>query len=170
MRVWTGGVLVWTVFSGLAHAQSAPPARDRGYVEAVAQSAFGNVTSQSYGGEIGVTIVPGVKVFLDAGHVRDASPSTLGASAGVIASALSQTQGSVTFQVKQPVTFVLVGVRYGFPLATGTLEPYLIGGGGVASVKRDVTFTVAGTDVTATIAQYGVVLGTDCRVRKRRGC
>ena len=41
------------VLSGVAHAQG--PAAEKGYVEGVAQSAFGNVTTQSYGVEFGAT-------------------------------------------------------------------------------------------------------------------
>jgi opacity protein-like surface antigen len=79
----------------------------------------------------------------------------------MIAGFLSETQSSVTFRVKEPVTFGLAGVRYGFLLPPGKLEPYLIGGGGISRVRRDVSFTVAGNDVTSTVGQFGVVLGTD---------
>ena len=55
-----------------ANAQTpAAAAADRGYVEAVAQSAFGNVTSQSFGAEIGVTVRPELQVFGSFGNVRD---------------------------------------------------------------------------------------------------
>lgn len=161
MKVWVAGVLAWMTLSGAARAQSPPPTPSKGYIEAVAQSAFGNVTSQSFGAEIGVTIAPRLQAFLDAGRVHDASPADIGASAQMIAGFLSQTQSNVTFRVRQPVTFGLVGVRYELPLPTGRLEPYLIGGGGVARVKRDVSFTVAGTDVTNTLDRFGVTLGTD---------
>src|SRR5271156_4782546 len=44
---------------GVAHAQTATPgAEDKVYIEVVAQSAFSNVTSQSYGVEGGFTIRP----------------------------------------------------------------------------------------------------------------
>ena len=43
----------------------------------------------------------------------------------------------------------------------GTLRPYVLGGGGVASVKQDVAFTVGGTDVTSNLPQLGVTLGSD---------
>jgi hypothetical protein len=148
-------------FGGLAHAQPSPPTPNRGYVEAVAQSAFGNVTSQSFGGEIGVTIMRQLQLFVEAGQVRDASPPELGVAAQAIAGFLSQTQGNAAFQVKEPVTFGLAGIRYGIPLASSKLEPYVMGGVGIARVKKDVSFTVAGTDVTSSLLQLGVALGTD---------
>ena len=44
---------------------------DHGYVEGVIQSAFGNVTSQSYGAEVGFTVRPNLQVFGEVGRVRD---------------------------------------------------------------------------------------------------
>ena len=168
MRVWPA-VLGWMLCGTAAYAQTAAPVVSKGYVEAVAQVAFGNVTSQSYGGEIGITVVPRLQIFLDAGHTRDTSPSTLGVSAQSIAGFLSQTQPNVTFHAKQPATFGLAGVRYGFPLSTAKVEPYLVGGGGVARLTRDVSFTIAGNDVTNTIPQYGVALGSDLSGSETKG-
>ena len=144
---------------GVAHAQSAAPA-SKGYVEGVAQSAFGNVTSQSFGVELGVTIMPDLQVFVDVGHARDTAPSSLGTAAQGIAGWLSQTQSNVTFSGKQPVTFGLAGVRYRFG-SSPKVEPYVMAGGGMAQVKKEVSFSVNGSDVTSTLAQFGVVLGTD---------
>jgi opacity protein-like surface antigen len=145
--------------SSAAQAQSAAPA-SRGYVEAVAQSAFGNVTSQSFGVELGVGIVQNVQVFADVGYARDTASTELGAAAQVIASFLSQTQTGVSFSGKQPVTFGVIGLRYAFA-ASSKVEPYVLGGAGLAQVKKDVSFTVNGTDATSTLSQLGVVLGTD---------
>jgi opacity protein-like surface antigen len=145
--------------SGVAHAQSAAPAPGKGYVEAVAQSAIGNVTSQSFGAEVGVTVRPHVQVFGEIGKVRDTAPAALGTSAQLIAGFLSQTQSNVVFSVKQPATFGLAGVRYVIP--QGRVEPYVLGGAGIASVRRDVSFTAGGTDVTGNLAPLGVVLGSD---------
>jgi opacity protein-like surface antigen len=150
-------VLGTLTLSSAAHAQSAAPAPSKGYVEGVAQSAFGTVTSQSYGGEFGFTIRPGLQVFVDAGHVRNAAPSGLTISAAAIAGAI-QTQ----FTAKEPITFAVAGVR--FPLGSfRPAQPYLLVGGGIARAKKDVTFTVAGTDVTATLQQppFDTVLGSD---------
>src|SRR5262249_1419917 len=42
-----------------------------------------------------------------------------------------------------------------------SVEPYILGGFGLARVKKDASFTVGGTDVTGNLQQFGVVLGTD---------
>ncbi len=155
-----------------AYAQ-APAAAARpyevGYVEAVAQSAFGNVTSQSFGIEGGYNLAPRIRVFAEIGLTRDTAPKSLGASAQLIAGYLTQIQASaVSFEVAQPVRFASVGVKYMIPYSD-TIEPYVLGGFGLASVKRDVTFKVGGTDVTDNLAQYYVRLGEDLTGSARKG-
>jgi opacity protein-like surface antigen len=155
---------VWIALTGSAAAQTAAPQappQPKGYAEVVAQSAFGNVTTQSYGGEVGITIARRLNIFFEGGKVRDTAPNTLNASAQSIAGAMTSTQGAATASAKQPATFGLAGLRY--PLSThgGKVEPYILGGAGVAQVTREVVFTVGGSDVTNNMAQYGVVLGSD---------
>jgi opacity protein-like surface antigen len=133
---------------------------DRGYAEVIAESAFGNVTSQSFGAEIGVTVRPELQVFGSFGMVRDAATTEIGTSASTIALALTQVQpGAVSYSVKQPVTFFVGGVRYRIKVAS-TLEPYVSGGIGLASVKKDVKFQIGGADASSNLAQY-VTLGSD---------
>ncbi len=143
---------------GLSGRGSSEPSR--GYAEGVAQSAFGNVTSQSYGAEIGVTVASGLQVFVEGGQTRDVATTALSSAAQVIANALGQTQPGVTYGVKQPVTFGAAGLKYLFQIDS-QLQPYVMAGGGIAKVKQDVTFAVNGSDVTSTLPQLGVVLGSD---------
>ena len=152
-------VLAWGS-TAFAQTPSAPDA-DRGYVEGVFQSAFGNVTSQSYGGEFGVSVRPGMQVYAEVGRIGNVATPEISAAAQTIAGVLSQTQSNVAYSVKQPVTFVVAGLKFVVP-TSGKLRPYVMGGAGPANVKQDATFTVGGTDVTATLpTQYGVQLGTD---------
>ena len=163
MRSFVALAIAILAFGPAAAAQTPAAAQDadKGYVEGVVQSAFGNVTSQSYGAEIGVTVKPNIQVFVEAGMVRDVATSSIGAAAQLIAGFLSQTQANVAFRVKQPVTFGVAGLKFVVPTA-GPIRPYVLGGGGMASVKQDVTFTVGGSDVTSNLtSQYGVQLGTD---------
>jgi hypothetical protein len=76
------------------------------------QSAFGSVTSQSFGFELGLTVASGFQVFVDAGRVRDAAATELGASAQAVAVFLGQTQTGVALHVKEPVSFAVAGVKY----------------------------------------------------------
>jgi opacity protein-like surface antigen len=148
-----------------AQTPSAPPAAapdaDRGYVEGVFQSAFGNVTSQSYGAEFGVTVRPGLQVYGEVGKVGNVATAEIGTAAQTIAGFLSQTNANVGYSVKQPVTFLVGGVKFIIP-TDGKLRPYVMGGVGMANVTQDVAFTVGGADVTSVLpTQYGVQLGTD---------
>jgi opacity protein-like surface antigen len=143
-----------------ANAQTKPVIADRGYVEAVAESAFGNVTSQSLGAELGVTVRPDLQVFGSFGRIRDVATTEIGASAQTIALALAQLQpGAVSYSVKEPVTFFVGGLRYRFP-TTSVLKPYILGGVGVATVTKDVKFLVGGSDASGTLGQF-VSLGSD---------
>jgi hypothetical protein len=156
--VLTAGMLA---FGGVAHAQSSASKPGNGYVEAVAQSAFGNVTSQSYGAEAGVTVFPNVQIFVEAGKTRNVATTAFSAAAQTIAGALSQTQANVGFSVKEPVTFGAVGARFLIPVADSKVQPYVMAGGGIAKVSQNATFTVGGTDVTGNMAQFNIVLGSD---------
>lgn len=141
-------------------AQTATATEDRGYVQAVAESAFGNVTSQSYGAEAGFTVRPDLQIFGSFGHVGNVATDELSAAAQSIAGALSQLQsGTVSYSVNEPATFFAGGVRYRFQVAS-VLKPYVSGGAGIASVSKDVKFFINGTDASSTIPQY-VTLGTD---------
>jgi opacity protein-like surface antigen len=158
--------------AGVAAAQSGsggtPAEPGTVYVEGVAQSAFGNVTSQSYGAELGVTVLQGLQVFVEGGQIRNVAPAELGVNALKIVAALSQTQNlPVGYSAREPATFFAAGVRYLIPITgnpqtfVGRAQPYVMGGFGAARMRRNVVFTIGGTDVTGNLQQYGVVLGTD---------
>jgi len=151
-----GGMLI---AASAALAQTTAVA-DRGYVEGLAESAFGNVTSQSFGAEVGFTVRPDLQVFGSFGRVRDVATEEIGASAQTVAQALAQLQtGAVSYSVKEPVTSFVGGVRYRFRTTT-MLKPYVAGGIGVAAVTKDVKFQINGTDASSTLPQY-VTLGSD---------
>jgi opacity protein-like surface antigen len=152
------------MLSGIAQAQTAPgpgAPKTRAYVEGVAHSAFGNAPSQSYGAEVGVSVVKHLQVFVIAGRTSNVAPSTLGTNAQVIASYLQQTQNAtVSFTAKEPVTFGAAGLKYVIPI-NSRAEPYVLGGAGAAKVSTNVRFLLAGTDVTGNLPPYGVTLGSD---------
>jgi opacity protein-like surface antigen len=151
------------VVTGAAQAQTATGSGDydTGYVEGIAQSAFGNVTSQSFGAEAGIHYGPHLRFFGELGLIRDTAADSLGTAAEIIAGYLTQTQsGAVSHSVRQPVFFIGGGVRYVIPYDE-EFEPYVVGGFGLSRVKRDVAFSVSDTDVTDTIGSYGVALGSD---------
>jgi opacity protein-like surface antigen len=158
------------VLNGVARAQTAAtpattasgrPAADRGYVEGVAQSAFGNVTTQSYGVEFGATMRPSLQVFGEFGQTRDVADTAFTNGAGAIASALARVQpAAVGVSAKRPVLFGGGGVKYR-PATALTVQPYVLGGFGFARVKNNVTFTLGGAEAAAAALAPFVTLGSD---------
>ncbi|HZP47908.1 MAG TPA: outer membrane beta-barrel protein [Vicinamibacterales bacterium] len=164
MRHIRYAVLVWAALGGVAAAQSPTAADDsRGYIEGVAQSAFGNVTSQSFGGEIGVKVRPGLQVFVDGGYVRDTTPGALSSRAQSIAADISTKAGGGTYRVKQPVTFGVAGIKYWLPVDQSRFAPYVMFGGGMARVQEDTTFTVATGNVSDYVAVGSDLVGTQTK-------
>ena len=159
------GVLLVCAMTGAAQAQTMRAAQatdDHGvYAQVLVDATFGNVSSQSYGGEVGMTVWPNAQIFIEGGHVNNVASSDFFNAAQMIAGSLSQTQSGVGFSAKEPVTFGDAGIRYVVPIADSSVQPYVMAGFGVAHVTQDATFTVNGTDVTGNLAQYGIVLGTD---------
>jgi opacity protein-like surface antigen len=165
MRRLVFAVLVWTALGGVAFAQSPTAADDaKGYVEFVAQSAFGNVTSQSFGGEIGFAVKRGLQVFVEGGYIRDTTPASLSTAAQSIAAGISAQAGGGGYSVKQPVTFGVGGLKYLFPVDQSTFAPYVMAGGGAARVEKNVSFSVA----TGQVADY-VTLGSDLAGTETKG-
>jgi opacity protein-like surface antigen len=152
--------------TGVAWAQTrassaSAPSESIGYAEGVAQASFGNVTSNSFGAEIGVNIRPDLQVFAEGGHMGDVATPAISAAAMQIAGYLSQSQSSpVGYSVKQPVNFGAAGLKY-LPPIHGPFQPYVLGGLGAAKVTQNFNVTIGGTDVTSSLDQYGVTLGTD---------
>ena len=165
MKVSTSALVAWLALAGLAHAQSqSQSAASRGYVEAVGQSSFGSVTSQSFGAEFGIAIGPQLQVFAEGGKTRDVSTTALSSAAQKIAGALAQIAANSGYSVKEPVTFFDAGLRFSFyPSAAGRLDPYVLAAFGLANVKQDVKYTVGGNDLTGVLSQdpYLIVLGSD---------
>jgi opacity protein-like surface antigen len=158
-------VLLVSAMAGVARAQTLrtmPAADDHGvYAQVLVDAAFGNVSSQSYGGEVGMTVWPNVQIFIEGGRVNNVASSSFFDAAQAIAGSLSQTQSGVGFSAKEPVAFGDAGLRYIVPIADSSVQPYVMAGFGIARVTQNAKFTVNGTDVTGNLAQYGIVLGTD---------
>lgn len=79
---------------------------------------------------------------------------------GQIATAISQSQNAnASGGIKVPVKFGGVGARWVFE--SGRVRPYVIVLVGGARVERKPSFSLNGSDITGSIAQYGVTLGDD---------
>jgi opacity protein-like surface antigen len=163
-----------TLLGGVAQAQTAPPPRqvpsaaqpnagqrlDR-YIEGIGGWTFGEKGSQFFGAEGGFTWKPNVHVFIEGGRVNNAGGSAIRDAAELLGEGLSRIQSGVSVKAEQPTIFVSGGLRYSAPFSGSRAQPFFIVGGGISRVKQDVKVTVAGADVTSTLANLGVVLGSD---------
>jgi len=73
---------------------------------------------------------------------------------------LQSSQGkAATSTVEAPAVYM--GAAFRMDLTGGPIRPYFIVGGGVARLSYQPTFTLGGSDVTTSLPQYGVTLGSD---------
>lgn len=164
-----------TVLSGVASAQTPlpPPApsstapqsssgqRTDRYVEGVGGWTFGDKGSEFFGAEGGFTLRRQVFVFVEGGRVNNAAGQSFRTAAQIVAEGLAKTQPGVTVVATQPTIFFDAGVRFHATVKGSRAQPFLLAGAGVARVKQDARFTSGGNDITSSMAQFGVVLGTD---------
>jgi hypothetical protein len=68
---------------------------DKMYIEGFAQTVASNATSQAFGGEFGLTVLPHVQVFAEGARVNNVATAALGASAKAIGGYLAATQANV---------------------------------------------------------------------------
>ena len=82
-------------------------------------------------------------------------------SAAQIATYLQGTQGQpATGTVRAPAFYLGAALRYMFT-EPARARPYVVFGGGAGWITREPTFTLGGVDVTSSLNQYGIVLGSD---------
>jgi len=162
MKLWAASILAWAACGGVCYAQTQPTlVTDTGYVSLAGHSAFGNVTSRSLALEAGWTLTPELQVVAEVGRVLDTASSDIGAGAQTIVAALAaRSSGGAGYTVKAPVNFGTVAHKYLIPM-NAPVQLYLLGGGGIGEAVRDVSFTVAGVDVTNSLTNYHIVLGND---------
>ncbi|MCC7415820.1 MAG: outer membrane beta-barrel protein [Acidobacteria bacterium] len=152
--------------AGTAQAQTTtvPPTgepRAGRYVAGLGGWTFGDKGSQFFGVEGGFAWTPDLDVFVEGGRVRDAAGQGIHDAANIVATGLARIQPGVIVETRQPAVFFGGGLRYRLRLGHSRAEPFLLGGAGFSRVEQDVTFLAGGTDITGTLDQWGVVLGTD---------
>jgi opacity protein-like surface antigen len=114
-----------------------------------------------FAGEVGMRTWRNLDISVEGGWFSNTVTSERKSAAGLIGGYLQTTQGqTATVDVKTPTLFLAVNGRWVFE-SEGRVRPYLLAGVGGARVKVDSEFTLAGSDVTDSLAQYGVALGRD---------
>ena len=143
---------------GIAHAQTPSTTASRGvaYGEVTFGPTFGNTSGGSGGAEAGYFLkFFGLGVVAEAGRISNVATSQTQDKAAKIAGAIGGT-----YQAKQPVKYFDAGFVKQFS-TFHRATPYVLVGFGAATVSNNVSFSVAGADVTGKLSQLGVQLGGD---------
>jgi hypothetical protein len=115
----------------------------------------------TFGGELGVSVTDLVDVFGEGAWMADVVSRREVNDAETIATFLHNSQGSsASGTVKAPAFYAGAGARIVF-VHSGMVRPYVTVGGGAAHIARQPTFTLGNGDVTNSLGQYGVTLGSD---------
>lgn len=157
--------LVMAGLTATAHAQSA--VTDSPFaVQFTVGPTFGHVFDVSFGVELDYRAGTEWEFFLEAGRMRNVATSALDRAAGTIVNVLPSSSASVG----QVSNYIDIGVKYLLVPVGGGYQPYVGVGFGGAQIRKDVTFTVGGTEVTEEqlLTRYGVQLGNDLAGRSNR--
>jgi hypothetical protein len=117
-------------------------------------SAEGNV-------EVGMRIWKNLDVLIEGGYAGNLATRREADHAGTIAAILQAAQGSpVTSSIRVPSRYAALGARWVFE-STSRYRPYVLLSVGGASVNLKPKFVLNGADVTGTISNFGITLGSD---------
>jgi hypothetical protein len=140
--------------------QPAGSTTSRIFVGGVGGVTFGNVTSSTYGGEVGFKLGDSLEIFGEVGRMTDVTGSATADAAAAVGNYLNTLgKGAVTWTVESPANYGAAGVRYLF--GSSRIQPYVAATVGVANVERNTTYMLNGTDATASLPSIGVQLGQD---------
>ena len=139
---------------------------ERGYIEGIggfavsAASTSPRVTSGDWAFGAGARIAPGLLAFGDAGRINDLTPSTSESAVTTTVTTLSSTDAvDVVGTTRMPARYALGGLRWQ-PRTARRVEPFVLGGVGVAHLTPSARFTftdgtLPGTDPSATPPNTG---------------
>jgi hypothetical protein len=112
------------------------------------------------GAELGLRVANRIDLFAEGVWMQDVATRHRLGLASEVASILQTSQGSVaTGTIEAPAVCVDAGAR--FTLTGGRVRPYVVIGAGMARMTLKPTFTLGGSNVTASLPTYGVTLGSD---------
>lgn len=113
------------------------------------------------GVQLGAHLSPRLSVFAETTYLQDVVTRRRNETAAKVASFLAASQGkTASGELALPTTTIGGGVRYVLT-ASGAFRPYVMAQVAMARMTFQPTFTLGGADVTASLAQYGVTLGSD---------
>lgn len=119
---------------------------------------FGHSSDLSLGGEFDYKLGTEWEAFVEVGRMRNVATSAMEDAAQVVVNALG---GSAS--IAQKANYFNAGIKYLLVPFGGGYQPYLGLGAGMAQLRKDVRFTIGGTELSEDqlLNQYGVQLGAD---------
>lgn len=133
---------------------AAPAADQKFYGEFNFGPTLGHKSDKFFGGEIGVRVMDGLDVIVEASHMGNVGTTELDNNATVIANFLGGTAATAL-----KVNHGAVGLRYTPATPQLLVHPYILAAVGLAQVQTQVEFSVGGSPVDP--ASKGVQLGGD---------
>jgi opacity protein-like surface antigen len=128
-------------------------------------------TGAVFGGEAGARVWKKLDLLLEGGSFGDVVGQSQLDSLAPLTTYLQSSQGqTAAATLKMPALYGGIAGRWVFEdvVIGGHAKPYVLFGLGGARVKREPTFTLAGSDITASLSQYGVTLGADLKDTEKR--
>jgi len=159
--VCTAATMAAIVMTAASAAAQAPAAGQKWFISAEA----GVEAVQNVGGlggvQLGRRLSSRLDVFGEAVYLQDIVTRRRNESANSVASYLAQTQGKpASGSLTVPTWTFQGGIRY-FLTGPRGIRPFVVASAGGARATMQPKFTLAGADVTTTMPQYGVTLGSD---------
>ncbi len=113
------------------------------------------------GGELGYHVTNQLDVLGEGFWMQDVVTRRRLDSAASVAAFLHGTQGAAASStIKAPAFYAGGGLRYMLK-SEGRVRPYLLVSAGAGWITLKPAFTLGGSNVTSTLPQYGVTLGSD---------
>jgi len=144
-----------------AQASAAAPVVNLWYAGMVTGTAAAKKAGAAAGAEAGVRAWRNLDASLEVGWFQNAVTSQRLDAAATLATFLQNSQGKpASSNVRVPITYGTVNGRWVFESAR-MYRPYGLLGVGGARVQRNPSFSLGGSDITGSLGQYGVALGSD---------
>ena len=164
-HIVSAAVIAGALLCATPAAAQAPPAPGRSdgrlFLGGSAGVGGAGKTGGLAGGELAFRVTEQIDVFGEAVGIQDLVTTPRRALATQVGSYLATSQGrAVSGSIKVPALYAGGGLRIRLTTASG-VYPYVSGGAGTARLTLTPMFVLGGADVTASLAQYGVTLGSD---------
>jgi len=143
--------------------QASSPSMNLWYVGANTGIAAVERVGGVFGAEAGARVWKNLDIVAELAWMQDVVTRRTLNNASTIANYLQTTQGkTATSDVEVPAFYVGAGARWVFEKTSlGGFKPYAIVTFGSTHTNIKSTFTLGGADVTNSLPQYGVTLGSD---------